>query len=163
MTSRWIELTWQPPSNADGLGNDLLGYRVYVEELCDHLTIVSSKKRNRMLGSGGRGGRSGGQFEDDVAEAAGGFGGLKRGRSSGSSSEECRTIPPETVHGASVTLANFENLGKLILTQFSISKILLSLDFMAIFFFLKLPSKISNSRYVIYGHWSRITSNNGPD
>ena len=102
MTSRWIELTWQPPSNADGLGNDLLGYRVYVEELCDHLTIVSSKKRNRMLG----GGRGGGQFED--AEAGFG-GGLKRG-SSGSS--KCRTIPPETVHGASVTLANFENLGK---------------------------------------------------
>ena len=40
VTSRWIELTWQPPSNADSLGNDLLGYRVYVEELCDHLTTI---------------------------------------------------------------------------------------------------------------------------
>jgi len=117
VTSRWIELTWQPPSNADGLGNDLLGYRVYVEELCDHLTIVSSsKKRNRIMptwiGSSGSGGRgSGGQFEAEAAaSASNGFGGtiLKRGRSSGSS--ECRTIPPETVHGASVTLANFENL-----------------------------------------------------
>ena len=38
VTSRWIDLTWQPPSNADSLGNDLLGYRVYVEELCDHHT-----------------------------------------------------------------------------------------------------------------------------
>ena len=77
-----------------------------------------------MLG----GGRGGGQFED--AEA--GFGGLKRG-SSGSS--KCRTIPPETVHGASVTLANFENLGKLILIShsFRFLKIWLSLDFMAIF------------------------------
>ena len=36
VTSRWIELTWQPPSNADSLGSDLLGYRVYVEELCHH-------------------------------------------------------------------------------------------------------------------------------
>ena len=81
-----------------------------------------------MLGSGGRGGRSGGQFEDvEAVEAAGGFGGLKRGRSSGSSSEECRTIPPETVHGASVTLANFENLGKLILHSFRFLKFLLSL------------------------------------
>ena len=109
-----------------------------------------------MLGSRGRGGRSGGQFEDDVAEAAGGFGGLKRGRSSGSSSEECRTIPPETVHGASVTLANFENLGKLILTQFSISKILLSLDVMAIFFLKLVKFQIRDMSY-LYGHWSRIT------
>ena len=78
-----------------------------------------------MLG----GGRGGGQFEDAEAGFAGG---LKRG-SSGSS--KCRTIPPETVHGASVTLANFENLGKAntYLTQFSISRIWLSLDFMAIY------------------------------
>ena len=62
-----------------------------------------------MLG----GGRGGGQFEDAEAGFAGG---LKRG-SSGSS--KCRTIPPETVHGASVTLANFENLGKLILISHS--------------------------------------------
>ena len=104
-----------------------------------------------MLGSGGRGGRAGGQFEDDVAEAAGGFGGLKRGRSSGSSSEECRTIPPETVHGASVTLANFENLGKLILTQFSISKILLSLDVMAIFFLKLVKFQIRDMSYMAIG------------
>ena len=49
VTSRWIELTWQPPSNAESLGNDLLGYRVYVEELCDHTTIhrlTSSQPKN---------------------------------------------------------------------------------------------------------------------
>ena len=73
------------------------------------------------IGSSGSGGRgSGGQFEAEAAaSASNGFGGtiLKRGRSSGSS--ECRTIPPETVHGASVTLANFENLGKLILISHS--------------------------------------------
>ena len=63
-----------------------------------------------MLG----GGRGGGQFEDAEAGFAGG---LKRGARSGSS--KCRTIPPETVHGASVTLANFENLGKLILISHS--------------------------------------------
>ena len=90
------------------------------------------------IGSSGSGGRgSGGQFEAEAAaSASNGFGGtiLKRGRSSGSS--ECRTIPPETVHGASVTLANFENLGKLILIShsFRFLKIWLSLDFMAIFF-----------------------------
>ena len=75
-----------------------------------------------MLGGGHRGG---GQFEDAEAGFAGG---LKRGGSSGSS--KCRTIPPETVHGASVTLANFENLGKLILIShsFRFLKIWLSLD-----------------------------------
>ena len=73
-------------------------------------------------GSKGGGRGSGGQFEAEAAaSASNGFGGtiLKRGRSSGSS--ECRTIPPETVHGASVTLANFENLGKPSILQYYLS------------------------------------------
>ena len=106
MTSRRIELTWQPPSNADSLGSDLLGYRVYVEELCDHLMTVgmdlheaTSRKMRR------------GHFEAAAAdeEVVGEEGLKRRGRS------QCRTIPPETVHGATTTLANFENLGNLIL------------------------------------------------
>ena len=35
MSATAIELSWQPPSNANNLGTELLGYRVYLEEKCD--------------------------------------------------------------------------------------------------------------------------------
>ena len=80
VTSRWIELTWQPPSNAESLGSDLLGYRVYVEELCDHTTT------HRSLTSSPHG------------------------------TKNCRSIPPETVHGPNLLMASFYNLGNTSLT-----------------------------------------------
>ena len=84
VTSRRIELTWQPPSNADSLGNDLLGYRVYVEELCEHHTS-SHQYRDRFLPT---------NEEEEAARP-----------------EKCREISPETVHGASSLMAIFDNLG----------------------------------------------------
>lgn len=84
VTSRWIELTWQPPSNAASLGSDLLGYRVYVEELCD---ANSKKKRRRRL-----------------------LKRRKRLRRENDDHPKCREITPETVHGAKSTVVGFHSL-----------------------------------------------------
>lgn len=84
VTSRWIELTWQPPSNGDSLGSDLLGYRVYVEELCDHHHHTTT---SHQIGH----------------EATPNKLPLRP--------ENCREISPETVHGASSLMASFDNLG----------------------------------------------------
>ena len=93
MTSRWIELTWQPPSNADSLGSDLLGYRVYVEELCDHRT---SHQYRRLLRNSGLLKES--EFESEA--------GMRPG--------QCREVSPETVKGATSLTASFHNLGNYI-------------------------------------------------
>ena len=101
VTSRWIELTWQPPSNADSLGNDLLGYRVYVEELCDHHTS-HQYRRLRQREAAAAAAASDGTAADLVPQRMG----------------KCREISPETVHGASSLMASFHNLGNYIYYSF---------------------------------------------
>ena len=107
MTSRWIDLTWQPPSNADSLGNDLLGYRVYVEELCDHHT---SHQYRRLRQREATAAMQANAASDGTAAAAVDLVPQRMGK--------CREISPETVHGASSLMASFHNLGNYIYYSF---------------------------------------------
>ncbi len=116
VTSRNIELTWQPPSNAASLGSDLLGYRVYAKELCHHITARGYRRTNgksrrgsgqsgEKSGNGKRRGKNGLPTSNDLGH------GLER------PPRKCREIPPETVHGPGVTLANFYKLGALYISH----------------------------------------------